>query len=234
MQLRNSLPTRPTDVDDATNAPTWERLAPTCGVTFVLVDLVVAVLSGKPPATGAAPASITEYYVEHAQGVQAGLWLFGLGVIALTFWSAGLWRWMVRVEHGNPGLAVASLLGLSIAGALALASTAVWSNLALHSGAVEDVATWHALGAILSAAAGVGIAAHLLATNLVGIGQQALPMWVTGIGFLSAAGWITQAVAATTSNDAASSSIGLSAFLLWCVWILGISHRLRTDRVPPR
>lgn len=218
-------------MDDATNAPTWERLAPIGGVAFVLVDLVVAVLSGEPPATGAAPASITGYYVEHAQGVQAGLWLFGLAVILLIFWFAGLWRWMVRVEQGNPGLAVASLLGLCIAGALALASSAVWSTVALQPGSVEDIATCHALGAMLSAAAGVGIAAHLLATNLVGIGQRSLPMWITGIGLLSAAGWIAQVVAATTSADGAYSSIGLAAFLLWCVWIVGISHRLRTDRV---
>ena len=225
------MPTTPTDVDDPTNTPTWERLAPIGGVAFVLVDLVVAVFGGEPPATGAAPASITEYYVEHEPGVQAGLWLFGLGVIALIFWSAGLWRWMVREEQGNPGLAVASLLGLSIAGALALASSAVWSTVALRPGAVEDVATWHALGAMLSAAAGVGIAAHLLATNLVGIGRRALPLWVTVVGLLSAAGWITQVVAATTTTNGAYSSIGLAAFLLWCVWILGISHRLRTDRV---
>jgi hypothetical protein len=213
--------------------PTWERVAPLGGVAFVAIDLVAALLGGEPPATGGSQGEIAGYYVDHAAGIEAGLWLFGLGVIALILWSAGLWRWMVRAERGVPGLAVASLLGLAIAGALALASSAVWATAALHVDDMGDaVETFHALGAVLSSAAGVGLAAHLLATNLLGATQRLLPRWVLGVGLTSAAAWIVQVVLGSTSSAGAFSVIGLGAFALWCVWILGVSHRLSGARVP--
>jgi len=217
-----------------TVAPTWERFAPIGGVVFVVLDVIVAVLGGEPPASGASPAEITRYYDNHAAAIEMGLWVFGIGAIALILWFAGLWRWMVRIEQGAPGLAVASLLGLSIAGSLALASSAVWANLALHLDAAGGgLVTMHSLGALLSSAAGIGIAAHLLATNLVGIGQRALPSWVVGIGLASAAGWIVHVITSSISPDGATNTIGLGAFTLWCAWILCISHRLWVGHPSP-
>ena len=208
------------------DAPAWERYAPVGGVLFVALDIVIAVLAGEPPATNASP-ELSRYYREHAAGIEAGLWLFGIAAIALILWFAGLWRWMERTEPGTPGLAVGSLVGLSIAGSLALASSAVWASLARSRNVVGgDLETMHTLGAVLSSAAGIGVAAHLLATNYIGIAQRALPTWVTVTGFASAAGWIVNTITTSTWTDT-SDTIGLGAFALWCVWILAVSYRLR-------
>jgi hypothetical protein len=221
------------DPSGRVDRPTWERIAPLGGVAFVAVDLVAALLGGEPPATGGSRAEIARYYADHAGGVEAGLWLFGLGAIALIWWFAGLWRWMVRAEQGVPGLAVASLLGLAIAGALALTSSAVWATLALHvDGMGDDIATFHALGAVLSAASGVGLATHLLATNVLGATHGLLPKWLVVVGLVSATAWLVQTFLGSTSIAGAFSAIGVAAFVLWCVWILGVSHRLSGSRLP--
>jgi hypothetical protein len=218
-------PTSPVDT------PMWERLAPIGGVVFVVLDVVVAVAGGEPPESSASATEIARYYTDHAAGIEMGLWAFGIGAIALVFWFGGLWRWMVRIERGTPGLAVASLLGLSIAGSLALASSAIWANLALHLDAAGDgVVTMHSLGALLSSTAGIGIAAHLVATNLVGIGHRALPMWMAAIGLASAAGWIVHVIMSSTSPGGTATTIGLASFMSWCAWILCISYRLWTSR----
>ena len=213
---------------ERTAVPAWERYAPIGGVVFVALDVVVAVLGGEPPASDASPAELTRYYLDHSAGIEAGLWLFGIAAIALMLWFAGLWRWMVRTEQGTPGLAVASLLGLSIAGSLALASSAVWASLARGGNVVAaDLETMHTLGATLSSAAGIGVAAHLLATNYIAIAQRALPTWVAITGLASAAGWIINTIAASTSTDDTNTTVGLGAFALWCIWILAVSYRLR-------
>ncbi len=196
---------------------------------FVAVELVVAVLGGEPPASDQGRLAISRYYLDHAAGLEAGLWLFGLGVIALTFWAGGLWQWMTNGERGSTGLAAASLLGLSIAGALALVASAAWATVALHLDTVgDDLSTFHALGGLLSSAAGIGVAAHLLATNLFGWSGRQLPNWILVTGFASAGAWIAQAIVASTSATGATNPIGLAAFALWCGWILAVSHRLWT------
>lgn len=208
-------------------ASKFRRTAAFGGVAFVLLDLVVAVLGGEPPAPDAPPTELAAYYADKAGALEAGLWLFGLAVIALIWWSAALWRWMTRTDDADRGAAAASILGLSLAGALSLASATVFAALALHLDTLgDDLATFHALGALLSTASGIGVAAHLLATNLLGSAGR-LPRWIVTTGTASAAGWVVQAIlGATSSTGDASSAIGLAAFVSWCAWILGISHFL--------
>lgn len=207
--------------------PAWDRFAPLGGVVFVAIDVVVAALGGEPPASDRGKVAISQYSVAHRAGIGAGLWLFGIGMIALIWWSGGLWRWMVRTGLRQSGAAVASIVGLTIAGALSLAASAVWATLALDpSGAGDGIETLHALGAVLSSAAGIGLAAHLLATNIPAIRARSLPTWIVGIGIASAVGWLAQAIAASTSPAGATNPAGLVAFALWCLWILAVSRRL--------
>ena len=221
-----------------TVAPRWERGAALAGVAFVVLDLVVAVLGGEPPSVDTSASELTTYYVDKGAAIEAGLWLFGLGVVALIWWSAALWHWMTTTGDRESGAAAASMLGLGVAGALSLAAATVSATLALHIDTIgDDLTTFHALGALLSTASGIGLAAHLLATNLLGSAPQRLPKWLVAVGVASAIAWLIHAVAGATSIGSAASSIGLTAFLLWCTWILGISHHLwseaarRSDRV---
>ena len=205
-----------------------DRSAALGGVAFVVLDLVVAVLGGEPPALDTPSAELATYYADKAGAIEAGLWLFGLAVIGLIWWSSALWRWLTSTDDTDSGAAAASLLGLSLAGALSLTSATVFATLALHVDTVGDgLTTFHAIGALLSTASGIGVAAHLLATNLLGTARDRLPRWLVATGTASAAAWIVQAIAgATSSTGDASSAIGLAAFVSWCAWILGISQLL--------
>ena len=91
----------------------------------------------------------------------------------------------------------------------------------------DELTTFHAIGALLSTASGIGVAAHLLATNVLGTARVRLPRWLVATGTASAAAWIVQAIAgATSSTGGASSAIGPAAFVSWCAWILGMSQLL--------
>lgn len=209
------------------NDSRWERLGLLGGVVFVVLDAVVAVVGGEPPAGAASASEISAYFAEHAAGLEAGLWLFGIAAVALIWWSGSLWRWMVRAEGASARLAVVSVVGLVLAGALSLAASAVWAAMALHIDAVGSSAPFaYALGALMLAASGFGVATHVLATSVVGWRARALPAWVVGCGALSAAAFIVSGVLTATSTDEAAKTVGLAGFALWCLWILGVTFRL--------
>jgi hypothetical protein len=137
---------------------------------------------------------------------------------------------MVRSEAGAARLAVVSLVGLALAGALSLTSTSVSAALALRIGDVSDeLLVLHTLAAVLLAASGFGVATHLLATSLLGARTRTLPRWVVGVGAVSATGFLGSAILGATAHGATSSAVGLVGFVLWCVWILAVSYCMWRD-----
>lgn len=204
-----------------------ERCALLGGVMFVVLDTAVAIVGGEPPGGAASASEISTYFADHAAGVEAGLWLFGIAAVALIWWSGSLWRWMVRAEGGSARLAVVSVIGLVLAGALSLAASAVWAAMALHIDTVGPSAPFaYALGALMLAASGFGVATHVLATSIVGWRARALPVWLVGCAVLSAAAFIVSGVLTATSTGEAAKTVGLAGFVLWCLWILGVTFRL--------
>jgi hypothetical protein len=102
--------------------------------------------------------------------------------------------------------------------------------MALHIDAVGSSAPFaYALGALMLAASGFGVATHILATSVAGWRARALPAWVVGCGGLSAAAFIVSGVLTATSTGEAAKTVGLAGFVLWCLWILGVSVRLWRD-----
>ena len=210
-----------------------ERLGALGGVVFVVLDVTIGVLGGEPPATDAGRSEVAAYYADRGPALEAGLWLFGLAVVALIWWFGSLWRRMARSEDGDARLAVVSLVGLALAGALSLASSSVSAAVALRVDDVGDgLIVFHAVAVVLLAASGFGVAAHLLATSVLGARTGTLPWWVVGVGLVSAVGFLGSAVLSAAGSSDVSSAIGLVGFALWCVWILGISSRMWTDRRP--
>lgn len=209
---------------------TWERYGALAGVVFVVCDVVVAVAGGEPPAIDAGRSEIAAYFADKGPAIQAGLWLFGLASVALMWWMGSLWRTMARSEGGAARLAVVSVLGLAVAGALSLASAAV--SVAAES-RIDDVGDtvviFHTLAVMLLAASGFGVATHLLATSALGARTKTLPTWVVIVGVVSALGFLVSAVLGATANSDASSAVGFVGFVLWCVWILGVSARMWSD-----
>lgn len=208
----------------------WERYGALGGVVFVVLDVIVAVLGGEPPATDASRSEVVSYFADNGPAIQAGLWLFGLASMALIWWFGSLWRRMVRSEAGEARLAVVSLVGLALAGALSAASASVSLALSLRiDDAGDGLLVFHALAMMLLAASGFGIAAHLLATSVLGARTGTLPWWLVWVGFLSALGFVGAAILGATGSDAASSTVAVAGFALWCAWILGVSYVMWND-----
>jgi len=204
-----------------------ERSGAIAGLVFVVLLALAGGLGGQPPAAGDTTSEINAYLAGHQTGLEAGVWLLGLGVVALTWWFGVLWRRMVNAE-GRTHLAAASLIGLVLAGPLALASAAVWATAANR---VDDLgpsaAGFYTLGAMLLGAEGFGLAAHLAATNILAARTGMLPSWLVGAGLLSAAGFLISAVL-SGADIRSSGPLGLGAFVLWCAWVLGVSYRFWT------
>lgn len=207
-----------------------ERVGALGGVVFVVLDVTIAVLGGEPPATDVARSEVAAYYADKAPVIEAGLWLFGLAAVALIWWFGSLWRRMARSEAGAARLAVVSLVGLALAGALSLASASVSAAVALRiDDAGAGLLVFHTLAVVLLAASGFGVATHLLATSVLGVRTGTLSWWVVVVGVVSAAGFLGSAILAATGSSDAASAIGVVGFALWCVWILGVSARMWTD-----
>ena len=201
-----------------------ERWAVLGGVVFVLADVAVAVLGGEPPAGDAGAVEVARYLQDHGAAIQAGLGLFGLASVALMWWMGPLWRRMVRTEGGAARLAVVSLLGLGVAGALSLASAAVSAAAEARVDQIGDeVVVFHSLAVLLLAASGFGVAAHLLSTSVLGARTRTLPTWVVVIGVVAALGFLGSAVAGVVTAGGAADVVGAAGFGLWCVWILAVS-----------
>jgi hypothetical protein len=207
-----------------------ERFGALGGVVFVVLDVAVAVLGGEPPATNAGRSAVASYYADKGPAIEAGLWLFGLACVALIWWFGSLWRRMAHSEAGAARLAVVSLVGLALAGALSLASASASAAVALGvDDAGDDLLVFHALAVVLLAASGFGVAAHLLATSVLGARTGTLSWWVVGVGVLSAVGFLCSAVFGAAGSNDVSSAVGVVGFALWCVWILGVSCRMWAD-----
>lgn len=203
-----------------------ERTAALAGVLYVALDVVVGVMAGAPPSPAAPKGEIVAYIADHRAGLAVGLWLFGLATIPLLWWFGCLWVRMARAEAGTPRLAVVSLTGLILGGTMALVSAVGMAALGLLPTDADGVLTLYTLAAVFLSAAGFGLAAHLIATNVVAAQSSMLTRWLVVVGLVSALAFLVSAVLGALSNGATSNTISLVGFVLWLLWILGVSHRM--------
>lgn len=206
------------------NDSKWERYAAIGGIAFVVLNIVGTLVAGSPPAADDSAVKIAEYFADHGGGIKASLWLGGIGAVGLVWWFGSLWRRMNRAEGGMPRLAVASLLGLGLGGALSLASGAVNAATALRSADVgEGARFFYTLSIVLLSVAGFGVGIHLLATNVLALRSKMLPVWMGWLGAVAGAAFLVAAVIGSASDSPAAIVVGLISFLGWCVWIIGVS-----------
>jgi len=207
---------------------TWQRSGAIAGVLFVVLLAIAGVIGGEPPAATDSSTEILQYLDDHETALRAGVWLLGLAILSLGWWFGALWRGMFQSERRTP-LAIVSLIGLAIAGPLALVSAAVLAAAAAHLDDVGESATFvYELGTMLLAAEGFGLATHLFAANVLGARTRTLPVWLVVLGLISALSFLLSAVVTCAGVDV-NSSLGLLAFVIWCLWILCVSFFLWTD-----
>ena len=205
----------------------WERYAAFGGVLFVILNVVAAAITGKPPAADDSAAEIAKYIADYHGALQAAAALGGVGSVGLIWWFGSLWRRMADAEGGHPRLAVVSAIGLTLGGSLFLSSAAVAAAAGLRIDDLgEDSMIFWVLEGVLLAASGFGMATHLIATNALAVRAKMFPMWIVAIGMLSGLGFIISAVIGVSSTSFSASIIGLVSFIAWAVWILGVSFTM--------
>jgi hypothetical protein len=201
----------------------WERYAAVGGVVFVVLNVIGALLPGTPPAADDSAVKITKYFQDHTGAIEAAQIFLGVGVIGLLWWFGSLWRMMVRAEDGRPRMAVVALLGLAAAAGLVLFSGALTSATALR---IDDVGGgsrfYYLLSGVVISTAGFGIVAFLGAVCALNYRTKFMPQWTTYLGWLVAAGFLAASLG-SASDSVAFFVLGFSSFLVWCVWIIGIS-----------
>jgi len=204
----------------------WQRGAAIGGVVFVVVNTAVGLAGSEPPSMNASAAEASAHFAKHAGAVEAGLWLFGLGVVGLLWWFGALYQWMGPTDR-SAGLACTSLAGFAIGGSLSFAASAVWAAGSLLAADLGNVAPLlNVLGWELRAASGFGIAVHVLATSALTVRDRSLHPWLVCVGILSALGFLISGVAASVSTSGSADLAGMFAVVLYSVWVLGLCHRL--------
>jgi hypothetical protein len=201
----------------------WERYAALGGIWFVVLNVIGAFLPGAPPSTDDSVEKIAKYFSDHSGGIEAALFLSGLGMIGLLWWFGSLWRLMATAEDGRPRMAVVALGGLTLGVAMALASGAITSAVALqHKDVAGGAKFFYILSLVLLASGGFGIVVHIAAVTFLSYRTKLFAPGINIIGLIAALLFLIGTIG-TGSDAAALGFIGLFGFLVWCLWIVLVS-----------
>jgi hypothetical protein len=207
---------------------TWERRSAWGGVVAVVCFVASGVVSGNTDPGKQAqfnPALVAKAFRDSHNGVRAAPFLFAVGVIFLLWWFGTLWGMMRRAEGGSPRLTVMAGLGLIMAGTLQLLHLTMASSIAWRPQDLgASIVTIAAMSKAVGAASAVGLVAMLAAVSALAIRTKFLPSWIAWGGVFIAALWMVAVLGVSTFNGAQGA--GLPAYLLWAVWILGISWHM--------
>ena len=210
----------------------WEQYAALGGVLFVVANIVGAAAAGEPPAPDDSAAEIAAWFTDKHDGILLSQALAGIGSIGLVWWAGTLWRRMSAAEI-RPRLAVVSLLGLAMSGALYLTANGMLAAAALRIDELgEGSQIFFALNGVLLAAAGFFVAVHVGATSALGLRTRSLPAWLCWLGALDALAFVVAGVIGSSSDASAAMVVGIVSFLAWSIWTLGVSVTLWRDRGP--
>lgn len=203
-----------------------ERRAGWGGVAAVILFIASAVVSGNvnnPGENGQfVPATVAKAYTDGHNGTRAAAFIFGVGVIFLLWWFATLWAMMRRAEGGAPRLAVMAGLGLIMAGTLQMLHLTIDSAIAWRPQDLgSSIVTIAALSSAVGTASAIGLVAMLGAVSALAIRTRFLPNWLAWGGVLIGVLWLISTLGVSTFNGIRGA--GGLAYLLWAVWILGIS-----------
>jgi hypothetical protein len=202
----------------------WERYGALAGILAIILIVASVVVAGSPPKTSDSAEKILKYYRDNEGGLKASAFLGGLVTIPILWWAATLWATLRRADGGQPGLAVAAVLGLVFTGTLQGVSGAISATVALE---LKDVGPTEAkffylLSFGLGAAGAFGVAVLVLATSAVALRTKVFPGWLGGAGLVLGAALIVSGASIASTSDGLAA-LGLVAILLWALWVIILS-----------
>lgn len=205
------------------------------GLVFVAALVVQNALRARAPGFGAAPGTVTAYFLHHRAAALIPLGMFPIEMLALFVFAAGVWTSVSRSEHRS--WATMGMLGVTaiatlfaIVNIIEIVLTAKAGGLARFPGVVG------ALWAVHGAAFGLDLAA--IAVALIGLSRAATATGLIparlGAAVLPGAGCLLVASVFTVAltNGGPWLAIGLVGFFLWLVFMVASSiSLLRTPQI---
>ena len=134
---------------------------------------------------------------------------------------------MVADEDGSPRLAIVSLIGLAGSGALFAGSVALGSTGAFHADDLtpDTARLLYLLVFTTLSISGAFVASHVLAASALSMRTGFLPKWLGIIGAVSGTLFLGSTLGTSTDSDAIAL-LGFAGYIVWMVWILGVSAHL--------
>ena len=211
----------------------WERIAATSGILFVVV-LVASFFTPETPDADDPTAEIVETVADDRSGLLTGAYLGSLAALLFLIFTAGLWTSLRRREP-EPGPSVLVLLGglgSSLIVLIANAATVALVYAADEGREPEAVRALFELDESLFLGVAMTSAAFYGGVALSALATRSLPAW---LAWLAAALAIAFPVAllGIFSEDEEGGVLGgifFAAFLVNVVWILAASIVLLTRR----
>jgi hypothetical protein len=202
----------------------WERYGALAGILAIALIVASVVVAGSPPKTSDSAEKILKYYRDNEGGLKASAFLGGLVTIPILVWAAALWATLRRAEGGQPGLAVAAVLGLVLTGTLQAVAGSINATVALELKSVgpAEAKFFYVLTFGLGAAGAFGIAVLVLATSVMALRTKVFPAWLGGAG-LALGGVLILGGASIASTSDGFAVLGLVSILLWALWVIVLS-----------
>jgi hypothetical protein len=197
-------------------------VAAACGIAFTVLAAATAAVAPPPPESDASVAAIRDHLVGHAGGLAAGTALMGIATMAVV----GFFALVHRRLRDNATAAAAFL----IAGTVVVASTLI--GLVIQAALVHQIApaaddfTLLAVYAlwdrVFHTAPAAGMAVALL-VSATGLRTRALPRWLCVLALVACALMLVDVVEDLASTGSNLGPLGIVAFGLANVWIVGVS-----------
>jgi hypothetical protein len=202
----------------------WERYGALAGILAIALIVASVVTAGSPPKTSDSAAKIFKYFVDNKDGIKVSAILGGLVTIPILWWAAALWATLRRAEGGQPGLAVAAVLGLLLTAATQAVAGSINATVALNLNGVgpNGAKFFYILAFGLGATGAFGVAVLVLATSAVALRTKVFPMWLGAAGLVLAVALVVSGGSVASTNDGLAA-LGLVAILLWALWVITVS-----------
>jgi hypothetical protein len=202
-----------------------ERVGAATGIIFVLLIAIgLFVVAPKAPAFNSSPASIQQYYVQHRDDLQAGLFIASFGLFFFV-WFLGSLVSHLRGAEGRKGRLTAIVFGsgLIFVGGFIIA-LAVFAAAAFRPSqtSAEVVRMLNDFGFLLAVPVALVATAFFAAIAKLSFKTGALPGWLSGLAVLAAigngfavGGFFKDSGAFSAGDGALGLYVPFISFLLW-------------------
>jgi hypothetical protein len=190
-------------------------------IAFVVLILVSAFSSGSPPSPDDSVAEIRSYFVDHRTALLVST-LLGLLAVPFAIWFAVVLRELVSGDRLSNALGTASLAGLLLTAAVALAGGAVAVAAVYVDGAAntlgdDTIRIVYEAQTLLFASTSAGLVLFGLTAALAIRRTTALPIYVMWFGLLAA---LANVVAMFSVLGAGAGNIGFVGLIGFALFVL--------------